>query len=275
MNNGALWTKCFRDSRLLLFFLAALVFGFNWLFVYVTSQIDLAALKIFLNGLPKFFEKLAGVSFDSIATPRGRIAMAYGDPVVVFSVVIWAIGRGSDAVSGEIGRGTMEMILAQPVKRLSVLAIQACVTVGGAALLTVAILGGTAAGLATVPLDETLTWQHFLPGALNVFAMTMFLAGASTMVSSWDSYRWRTIGVMGGFYFAQLVFKMMGQTLPRFKWLLNFTFLTACEPQNLIVNTESSWTLSWQYDGTLIGLGLACYVVAAVIFCNRDLPAPL
>ena len=105
--------------------------------------------------------------------------------------------------------------------------------------------------------------------------MTAFLAGASTMVSSVDNYRWRTIGVMGGFYLSQLVFKMMGQTIAWFKWLLNFTFLTACEPQNLIVNTETSWKLSWQYDGLLIGLGLACYVVAAVIFCRRDLPAPL
>lgn len=275
MTNLALWTKCYRDTRVLLFFLAALVFGFNWLFVYVTSQIDLSALRIFFQSLPSFFEKLAGVSFDAIATPRGRIAMAYGDPVVVFSVVIWAIGRGSDAVSGEIGRGTMEMILAQPVRRLSVLAVQACVTIGGAALLSMAILAGTAAGLATVPLDESLHWQQFLPGALNIFAMTLFLAGASTMVSAWDNYRWRTIGVMGAFYLSQLVFKLMGQTIAWFKWLLNFTFLTACEPQSLIVNTETSWTLSWQYDGLLIGLGIACYVAAAVIFCNRDLPAPL
>ncbi|HEY2841044.1 MAG TPA: ABC transporter permease subunit [Pirellulales bacterium] len=275
MTNKALWIKCFRDMRVLLFFLTCLLFGFNWLFVYITSLIDLAALKLFLGSLPPFFEQLVGMSFDSVATCLGRISMAYVDPVVVFSTTIWAIGRGSDAVSGEIGRGTMEMILAQPVRRLSVLAVQACVTLAGAAVLCLAILGGTAIGLATVSLVDPVHWRQFLPGAINVFAMIFFLAGASTMVSSWDSYRWRTIGFMGAFFISQLVFKMMGQTIAWFKWLLNFTFLTACEPQKLIVESERAWTLSWQYDGVLIGLGMACYVVAALVFCNRDLPAPL
>ena len=43
----------------------------------------------------------------------------YVHPLVLFSAVIWAIMRGSDCVSGEIGRGTMEMLLAQPVRRTS------------------------------------------------------------------------------------------------------------------------------------------------------------
>ena len=42
----------------------------------------------------------------SVATSLGRISMAYVDPVVVFAATVWGIGRGSDAVSGEIGRGT-------------------------------------------------------------------------------------------------------------------------------------------------------------------------
>jgi ABC-type transport system involved in multi-copper enzyme maturation permease subunit len=33
--------------------------------------------------------------------------------------------------------------------------------------------------------------------------------------------------------------------------------------------------MSLRYDGALIGLALACYVLAAIVFCRRDLPAPL
>ena len=186
MLNKALWRKTITDARLLLAFLTALLFVFNWLFVYLSSLIELGPLAVFLQTLPPSFEKLAGVPFASVATPVGRISSAYVDPVVIIATSIWAIGRGSDAVSGEIGRGTMEMLVAQPVHRLSILATQGIVTTLGSAILTLAIISGTAMGVATVPLGETVSWTWFIPGALNLFATMFFLAGVSTLASSAD-----------------------------------------------------------------------------------------
>lgn len=275
MFNKALWRKAITDARLLLAFLTALLFVFNWLFVYLSSLIELGPLGVFLQTLPPAFEKLSGVPFASVATPLGRISAAYVDPVVVFSTTIWAIARGSDAVSGEIGRGTMEMLVAQPVRRLWILATQATVTILGAAILSLAVLLGTCAGIATVPLGEPVDWTVYIPGVFNLFAMMVFLAGVSTLISSDDNYRWRTIGLVGAFYVVQLVFKVIGRLVERFDWLLYFTFAAACEPQALVIDYDQAWALSWRYDGVLIGLGLACYAVAAAIFCHRDLPAPL
>jgi ABC-2 type transport system permease protein len=275
MLNKALWRKAIGDARLLLIFLTGLLFVFNWLFVYLSSLIELGPLAIFLQTLPPAFEKLSGVPFASVATPVGRISAAYVDPVVVFATTIWAVGRGSDAVSGEIGRGTMEMLVAQPVRRLSVLATQGLVTTAGSAILALAVLSGTAMGVATVPLSEAVSWTAFVPGALNLFAMMVFLSGVSTVLSSADNYRWRTIGLVGGFYVLQLVCKVIGRLVARFEWLMYCTFFTACEPQALVIDFDHNWTLSWQYDGVLIGIGLACYAAAAAIFCHRDLPAPL
>ena len=275
MFNRALWRKAIGDARLLLLFLTALMFAFNWLFVYLSSLIELGPLAVFLQTLPPAFEKLSGVPFASVATPVGRISAAYVDPVVLFATTIWAVGRGSDAVSGEIGRGTMEMLVAQPVHRLSVLATQAAVTIGGSGILAIAVLVGTSMGLATVRLSEAVSWTAFVPGAMNLFAMMVFLSGVSTLVSSSDNYRWRTIGLVGGFYVVELVLKVIGRLVPRFEWLSYLTFATACEPQALVLDFEQSWALSLRYDGVLVGIGLACYVAAALIFCHRDLPAPL
>ncbi len=105
--------------------------------------------------------------------------------------------------------------------------------------------------------------------------MMFFLAGVSTVLSSADNHRWRTIGLVGGFYVVQLVFKVIGRLVERFSWLIYLTFGTACEPQALVIDADQAWALSLRYDGVLIGIGLACYVVAAAIFCHRDLPAPL
>ena len=80
---------------------------------------------------------------------------------------------------------------------------------------------------------------------------------------------------MGAFYVLQLVCEAIGRLVTWLEWLTYCTFFTACEPQALVIDADHAWALSWRYDGVLIGLGLASYVVAGAIFANRDLPAPL
>lgn len=277
--NRALWRKGIGDARLLCVSLVVLLFTFHWLFVWLSSLIELGPLGAFLQALPPEFEKLAGVPFSSVTTPVGRIALAFVDPVVVFSATVWGIGRGSDAVSGEISRGTMELLLAQPVRRLSLLVVHGVVTTVGAAAIAAATVLGTWAGLATVDVGVPIAPATFLPGALNVFALMFFLAGLTTMVSAGDNYRWRTIGVVGAFYFIQLIVKVVARLVDWAQAMMYFTFLGAFEPQRLVVDAwlspDAGWQTVWQYTGALVGLGLLAYVAAAIVFCRRDLPAPL
>jgi ABC-2 type transport system permease protein len=271
----ALWSKSFSEARLLLAALTALMFGFMWLFVWLTNQVKLDAYAIILQHLPPAFEKLAGVPFANLVTYSGRIAMAYVDPVVLLASLSWSISRGSDVVSGEIGRGTMEMLLAQPVRRISVIFTQAAVTTLGAAVLALAALLGTGAGLKAVGLSEQISLAIYIPGAVNLFALMFFLAGASTLMSSWDNHRWRTIGLMVTFYVVELVIKVIARLANDYHWLMNFTFLGAFDPQTMIIDSEHAWTQSLWHDGILIGTGLAAYVAAAIVFARRDLPAPI
>src|SRR5947207_2532793 len=148
-----LWLKSIAEVRLLLACLAVLLFAFNWLFIYLSNLVKIGAFGVFLQSLPPAFEDLAGVPFATVATPLGRIAMVYVHPVVIFSGVAWSIARGSDVVSGEIGRGMMEMLLGQPVRRLAVLLVPAVVTTVGTALLVAMCWLGNAAGIANTRLQ--------------------------------------------------------------------------------------------------------------------------
>ena len=58
-------------------------------------------------------------------------------------------------------------------------------------------------------------------------------------------------------------------------WVRKFTFMSAYEPQQMIVQPAEAWTLSLYYNGILLGLGLAAYVASVAVFCRRDLPAPI
>jgi beta-exotoxin I transport system permease protein len=285
--NAALWKKTIREARWLLVSSMVFMFAIHWLRVWIASFFSVSSLEGIFSFMPAVVETMLPVSYTQMASTAGRIAIAYDDPIVSLLVLVWAVSRGSDSVSGELNRGTMEMVLAQPVTRLGVLGSQAVVTLAGGALLSAAALLGTMVGLATVTLDKSISTIVFLPAALNLFAITAFLAGLSTMVSAGSNYRARTVGIVGAAYAISMVIKIVGRMAPGWEWLSYFSFFTPFEPQLLVGDTARSWSLVVRsaegafamgglgYDSILIGLGLVFYVVGSIIFCHRDLPAPL
>jgi ABC-2 type transport system permease protein len=237
----------------------------------------------FLKQMPFNLEVLVSAKFEDLITPVGSIAISFIDPVVLFAALSWGIARGSDAIAGEIGRGTMELLLAQPVRRMQIVITQGVVTTLGAALLACASMGGVYAGIHTVsrkfagkvePLSDLVSGADFWPGAINLFGLMFFLAGISTLASAWESYRWRTIGLIGTIYVVALLMKMIGRLGEQFDWLTYATFLTAFEPHKLILDQDAGWTDAWRYTGLLVALGLLAYAGAIAVFAKRDLPAP-
>lgn len=274
--NRALWSKAVRESALLLAALVVMLFAFAWVYVWLISRVKLPALFDFLVGGLKDFEKLSGVPFRDVATPEGRLALAFVDPLVHLAFVVWGISRGSDTVSGEVERGTMEMLLAQPVSRLAVYLSKSAVTVAGLVVLAVALWCGLAMGIRTVPeVTGDVASSLFALAAANVLGLGFAVAGIAALVSSLDRYRWRTVGIMGGFYAVSIILKVIARMAPGWQWLGYASIFTAFEPQRLVADSAEAWTLLGQYNGVLMGVGLLCYLAGAMVFCHRDLPAPL
>lgn len=284
--NVALWKKAWLDTRWQLAASAAFLFVFLWLRVWLTSQVSLGQFRQILNLLPEKWERLSPVPFAQVATSAGRIALGYDEPLVLLVVSAWALARGSDAVSGEIGRGTMEMMLAQPVRRTTLLWISAAGTLLGAALLSLASWLGLAAGIASVELEEPVTAAQFVPAAVNLFSLTACLAGLTTLVSSFGRERWRTLGAVGVIYVIEMSLKVIARVNLSLNWLLELTFFTAFEPQVVASDPSQAW--SWwvesgeggefgpmAYHGLLLALAAASYLLAAWIFSRRDVPAAL
>ncbi len=78
----------------------------------------------------------------------------------------------------------------------------------------------------------------------------------------------------------------MGKVSQRWHYLTYFSFFTAFEPALLVMRPGGAWAFWYEspaggclgglgYDGILLGLAALFYGGAALIFCRRDLPAPL
>ena len=272
---AAIWKLSWREGRGLWGALAVLMFGFHWIYVWFTGQMDLSFLETMYDKLPGFLQRQIPVDPHQAASFKGRLAFGYEQALVSFALTAWAVTRGSDAVSGPLGRGTLEMILAQPVRRLKWLLANAVITTFGTLMLCDICWLGTRCGVATVPAFAEISPFPYLWTAANLFSVTFFLAAVATLASACDRHRWRAIGLVSGIYMLSWLIKLVGRAAPKLEWLNYGSFLSLFEPQKLIGDPENIVRNSLFYDGTLIGLGLAAYVAAAVVFARRDLPAPL
>jgi ABC-2 type transport system permease protein len=276
MLNRALWVRTLSDAKGLILGCAAVLLAFFWVSVWMLSMVQLVKLpKLLTEFLPSWMQGMVPIPIEAVGTYEGILSLSYMDPVVLFTLTVYAIARGSDIVSGQLDRGTLEMLLAQPLRRITVFVTHAAVTLGGAALLAAACLLGSFVGLSLVRLPDPVTTATFIPAAFNLFALTFFLAGLTSVVSSCQRYRWQTISWVGGFYIVELIVKIVSRSSPKLQWLAHWTFFGAFEPSVLATAKEDVLALSLRYNGILLAMGLAAYVLAALIFCRRDLPAPL
>ena len=249
--------KSIDEARWLWLTLAAVLFVFCWMHVTITSQVDMSRFETLLNNLPEAWEKFSPVPFKKLISYPARIAVTYEEPMLYLLMTIWCIARSSDSVSGELGRGTMEMMLAQPVSRLQVLITSIFVTICGIALLASVAWAGTCVGIATttverpppgaswslpfwqnssadtlqqIPMRQLAGFGMFIPAALNYFSLGYFLAGSCTFLSSCDRYRWRTIGLMMGFYVVQMLTEILGQAFEKISWVRQLSIFAPMNP---------------------------------------------
>ncbi len=315
--NIALTKKYFHEAAILFVGLLIGVFTFCFFRVRVVGKLDTSQFQQIMDLLPKDWRKFAAVDFEWLVSYLGRTSFTLDEPMLVLLISAWAIVRGSDAVSGELSRGTMEMFLAQPVSRRRVFVTHAVWTVMGVGMLVLMAWLGMAVGVWTTFVEEThypdifgfpLTFAEpiktevamasevspwmFVPGLVNLFALGFFLAGASAMVSAFDSFRWRTLGIMSAFYFASAGIKILGMSLEESRWVTMLSIFGFYSPAHAIAVTEDNWANQWtlfQYDDAgavlqcgpllnnlvLLTLGATAYWIGTRRFRRRDLPAPM
>jgi ABC-2 type transport system permease protein len=156
--------KLLRDYRTSLLVVMFLLAAFQCLWAKITERIlgRLTPLLSTLSGAAGVeLNEVEGIIFEGpgsiirtviggemIALDRGMDVMSIGyvHPLMLTMFCVWGIGRAAGAIAGEIDRGTMELLLAQPVSRarliLAHLAVD-CVTIPA---LCLSLWGGSCLG---------------------------------------------------------------------------------------------------------------------------------
>jgi ABC-2 type transport system permease protein len=317
--------KLLRDTRWPLLAVCLLLAAFSALWVKISQRVT-TEIAPFFQGIAqaqKFDKRLfdevifkgpgkvaqavmggAGVQFDR---PTDFLAVELLHPVVITLACIWAVGRAAGAVAGELDRGTMELLLSQPVPRNRLILAHLLVDCVVIPALCLSIVAGTRVGLAAVGpfavdysvLDKIKTPVPIprgpavlavdaspQPGAVTNLAALMFAVSGLTMaVSAANRSRWRAMGVAVLAVVGMFVANVVGQLWDSAALLRPLTLFFYYQPQDIwlahdwFVDPGESWggrpLVQLPATGVLAGVGVVGYLIALRVFTRRDLPAPL
>lgn len=259
-----LLAKYLQEAQWLLLALGGVLVLFPWLRIWTISQFDLSAFAPVIDQL-RTFERFAPIPLEQFLTYEGVIGLTFSEPVVVLCILVWSISRGSDVVSGELNRGSMEMLLAQPISRGQLMLAHGLISIVGLGVLVAATWAGVWLGIGTNavpmqigglwripfinwelplpwveprvilrPLSELVEPSMFLPASLNLFSFGFFVWAVAVGFSAIDHFRWRTIGCVLAVYVGQFLMFLLSRADTRFAWLKFGTFFSAYEPDRIV-----------------------------------------
>lgn len=218
-----------------------------------------------LSNMPPELQGLFGGT--SFGTPEGYLSIELYSIFLPAIFIAYAVGRGASCIAGEEEAHTFDLLLAQPVSRLSVYAQKALALVVGVTVMSLASWLTTWALLA--PAEMTgLDLAALAAVTLNqgLLAVTFGLVALAVAVVSGS----RAVGmaVAGGYAFLGYLIEGLGASV---EWLGN---LRPLSPWNWYGSDEPLLTGFTAVDvGVFVAVCAVVAVLGLVAFQRRDLHA--
>ncbi len=224
----------------------------------------------YLNAMPEAVKAAfgyEGIDFTTLTlTPEAFAAMEL--------LVLWPVMIGIYAIFSSIGvareveRGTLDLLLAQPVKRYKVLISKYAVFVLAALLIAIASLIGLALGATLIneSVDITSLSLVLLEALLFVLAFasvtllfaTLFLEPRKSLLAAGV--------IMAGSYILNFIVPILD---PSVSWLRNLSVFYYYQPQEIV----SSASLNGTAVAVYATVAVVCFIAALAVFQRRDINA--
>jgi ABC-2 type transport system permease protein len=309
--SATLLRKLLRDLRIPLLVTVVLLAVFQCLWTKITERITAELMPQLLwlgagrnvggeeieafmfEGPGKISKALIGGEGISIFRLRDMLTVGYVHPLVIIIFCLWAVGRAAGAIAGELDRGTMELLLAQPLARFRLILTHFCVDLTVIPVITLSVWLGSWLGIRLVGLQEVsgpaakpIHASMYGPALWNVAALLFAISGYTMWLSSTGRFRNRVLGVAILITLVQFLVNVVGQLWDVVSPLRPYTVFYYYQPQQIILRQRWTVDAGLYFPGSLgyvplngvvvlFSVGAIGYALALWTFCRRDLPAPL
>lgn len=152
--------------------------------IMLYPSIDAAdELESLFEQMPPVVQAMVGEELD-LSTAAGYLDIRMFATIAPIIFLVYAIGRGNAAISGEERRGTLDLLLANPIKRWRIVVANALAMLFGLGVIGIALWAGlvVGGGLMNVEFDAIRAGQATLMSALLGFvfgSLALAIGGAS------------------------------------------------------------------------------------------------
>ncbi|MCG8606118.1 ABC transporter permease [bacterium] len=249
---------------------AALVVGAMQVIVIklVTGLDTGPILEVLMERLPAAFRFLITEQFLSALSLKGASAFALNHPLVLSLLAISAIGVPNRHISAENEDGTLELLLAHPFRRSSLLVSQ---WLSSAFLLFVMVLVGLIASLSAIATSNELTSElrmTLLKIATNLWLLFVLVMTITTMLATFAKAGHKVVLLSAGLLLVFYLFDVLSILWNKLEFIKPINIFTYFQPQKIMFG-QRSFVLN---AVVLIGAITVCLAISIRQFGRRDIP---
>lgn len=260
---GHLW----RRHRVPLVLLTVAHGFFQWA---ITRVVPTAAQTGFVRELfnmaPPPVRVLLGEELLANLSAQGFLGFGYVHPFPLLMLAVWAVRVAAGALAGEVGKGTMDLIAARPVSRLTQVAAAATAVVAGLTMIAGGGWAGTAVGLHSRALDG-VTATDLLPVAAMSLLLFASAGGVALLVSALRREGGGAVSWCAGLLAGSYVLDYLARVWSAIGFLRPLSLFRYYEPQRIL----REGGIATMDVAVLASVGVLALVSAFAVFARRDL----
>jgi len=231
--------------------------------IYPSVKESAQALNEYIAKMPEAF-RAAFIGESDYASPVGYISSEVYTQMLPLLFLFYAIGVGSSAIAGEEEKGTLDILLATPIRRSRVVLEKWGALIGGLLFLSVIVIISLFIGIKFV--DITIALDKLIAVTFSLFLLALSFGTLALLIGSLTGSKGMAIGLTTAVAILTFFINALAPIvdfLEKIQKISPFYHYTANNP---IVNG-----LDWVSILFIIGTSLVFLILSIVAFRKRDL----
>jgi ABC-type transport system involved in multi-copper enzyme maturation permease subunit len=258
-----------RNNKAFAIFSMAFITLFQFLLLYLVTTFDTAAmLSAILEQMPPMMKVFLQDSFFSMLTYDGAAAFGFNHPIALTLLVITAINIPAHHITRETETGTLELLLAHPFKRRSLIF---SLWISGGLILLVIITTALIGSFLSIILFHNLTDEiiiKLVQIGFNLWLLILLIFSMTLLIAVYARQGLRSGNLSAVITFVFYLLYFVSQLWDVLSFTKPFNIFSYFEPQSLMFDKGSFWL-----DIIVLGgLVLLCFILSLRQFEKKDVP---
>ncbi len=259
--------RIIKDRKISLLVYCLAMVGFLWMYValFPSLQESFELIDAYVKTLPEGFLKAFGFETEAFRTFEGYIATEHFSFIWPIVMIILMMSFAGGAIAGEIDKGTIEIILSQPISRIKIFFSKYLASIF---TLLVFVLASIASVFPMASIyDISVKTENFIKLGILGFIFGLAIFGISMLFSVIFSEKGKVYFITAGILILMYVVNIISALKENLEDLRYGSFFYYFNPTNALVHNKIDNLAYYVFLGTFV----TTTILAVIWFEKRDI----